>query len=43
MIFRPDRVLETETVLEVAGLFKSRDALQAAIDNMLLFDHADLG
>jgi hypothetical protein len=38
-------VLETETVREVAGLFESRDALQAAIDNLLLagFDRADLG
>ena len=45
MTFRPDQVLETETVREVASLFESRDALQAAIDNLLLagFDRADLG
>lgn len=45
MTYRPDRVLETETVREVAALFESRDALQAAIDNLLLagFDRADLG
>jgi hypothetical protein len=45
MTFRSNRVLETETVREVAGLFESRAGVQSTIDNLLLagFDRADLG
>ena len=44
MSYPSDTVLEVERVREVAAVFRSRDALHAAIDDLLLagFDRADI-
>jgi hypothetical protein len=44
MSYPSDTVLEVERVREVAAVFRSRDALYAAIDDLLLagFDRADI-